>query len=295
MVGVEQTPAGSGDTMLIERYRGIICDLDGVVYRGTTAIAGAIETLMELAHRGVRIVFATNNASRRPEDVHDALTKLGLDLSFDRAPVITSAQAAAAFVADGVMPGTEVLAVGGRGVFDALREAGLSPLSGTESMRKGTFPDVVVQGAGAEVSWVDLARAACAIHRGALWVATNLDMTIPTAWGLAPGNGSLVAAVSSATAQQPAVVVGKPHAYLYRHAVKILGLPRSQVLTVGDRLDTDVAGAQRANLDSLLVLTGVSTRRDLEETPDHALPTFVASDLAGLLQPGRSAQSVATP
>lgn len=295
MVGVAHTSSGAGETMLIERYRGIICDLDGVVYRGTTAVAGSIETLMEVARRGIRIVFATNNASRRPEDVHNALTKLGLELTFDRAPVITSAQAAAALVAERFAPGTEVLAVGGHGVFDALHEAGLTPISGAESMRLATFPNVVVQGAGADVSWIDLARAACAIHRGALWVATNLDMTIPTAWGLAPGNGSLVAAVSSATSQDPAVVVGKPHAFLYRHAVKILGLPRSQVLAVGDRLDTDIAGAQLADLDSLLVFTGVSTRSELAQTPDDAIPTFVASDLTGLLQPCLPARSVTAP
>lgn len=282
MVGVDQRVR---ETQLIERYRGIICDLDGVVYHGTVAIPGAVETLMELSRRGVAIVFATNNASRHPEDVHAALSRLGLDLPFERAPVITSAQAAAELVAERYAPGTEVLAVGGRGVFDALTEAGLSPLSGADSLRTGTFPTVVVQGAGADVSWIDLARASGAIHQGALWIATNLDMTIPMAWGLAPGNGSLVAAVTSATSQRPAVVVGKPHAFLYRHAVKLLRLPRSQILAVGDRLDTDIAGARLADLDSLLVMTGVSTPSDLEMTPEEAKPTFVANDLAGLLQP----------
>jgi len=263
---------------LVEGFRGIICDLDGVVYRGRAAIPGAIETLSTLINGGIGVVFATNNASRTPGEVCGHLRELGLRI--EPSAVVTSAQAAAAHVATKFAGGTGVLAVGGPGVASALREVGMRPLV----PGSGEEVSVVVQGAGAGVSWTDLAEASFAIQAGAHWVVTNRDLTIPMQRGLAPGNGTLVAAVHAATLVEP-YVVGKPEPFLYRLAAERLGLEPEEIVAVGDRLDTDIAGARAAGLPSLLVLSGAHGTGDLAATPRSHQPTFVAADLAGLLAP----------
>lgn len=267
---------GSGGR-LVDGYRGIICDLDGVVYRGRVAVPGAVDTLMSVAQAGVDIAFATNNAARPADEVLRHLRALGIDIP--RATVITSAQAAAAYVADLVPAGSSVLAVGGPAVAAALREQGMHVVTRADARRA---PLVVVQGAGADVSWSDLAEAAYAVQAGAAWVATNRDMTIPMTRGLAPGNGTLVQAVSAACRAEP-VVVGKPGPKLYELALQQLRLKRSEVLVVGDRLDTDIAGAHAARMDALLVLSGVHGVEDLRRTPAGQRPTFIAESLVGLL------------
>lgn len=234
------------------------------------------------------MVFATNNASRTPGEVSGHLRELGLTV--EPSAVVTSAQAAASHVAASYEPGTAVLAVGGPGVAAALREAGLRPVS----RGSGDKVSVVVQGAGADVTWSDLAEASFAVQAGAHWVVTNRDLTIPMQRGLAPGNGTLVAAVHTATSVEP-FSVGKPEPFLYRLAVQRLGLSRQQIIAVGDRLDTDVAGATAAGLASLLVLSGAHTVNDLDGAPSSHQPTYVAADLTGLLAPPSSAGIVVSP
>jgi ribonucleotide monophosphatase NagD (HAD superfamily) len=138
----------------------------------------------------------------------------------------------------------------------------------------------VVQGYGPQVGWADLAEAAVAIRGGAQWVATNTDRTLPSPRGPLPGNGSLVAALRTALGREPDLVVGKPEPELFAIAARRVGATRP--LVVGDRLDTDIEGAVRAGMESLLVLTGVSTAADLLAAPPELRPTYVAPDLAGL-------------
>lgn len=274
--------------------RGILCDLDGVVYRGEVACPGAVEGLTAAKEAGVRVLYMTNNASRTPEAVAEHISRLGLPT--EPAEVLTASQVAAAVLAsrrdDGELRLDEdraILAVGGEGLGVALDEVGLPWRSPAETRRRaesGQAPGVVavVQGYGPDVGVSDLTEATYAIAAGATWLATNDDATLPTARGLAPGNGSLVAAVSHATGKDPEVV-GKPHAPAYRVAVSRLGLPVSQCLMVGDRLETDIAGAAGIGLMSALVLTGVSTREQAATAPvglrpDHVAPTI--PDLAFL-------------
>jgi ribonucleotide monophosphatase NagD (HAD superfamily) len=176
-----------------------------------------------------------------------------------------------------------VFAVGGPGVAHALTQAGLLPVGVSE------LPDApvaaVVQGLGIDVTWLELAEVGYQVQGGAMWVATNLDLMLPTSRGPAPGNGALVATVQSATTTKPHVV-GKPAADLYELARNLLNTERTETLVCGDRLDTDIAGANAAGLDSLLVLTGASRLRDLAFVVPAARPTYVAANLAGLLQPG---------
>jgi len=265
---------------LVARYDGVICDLDGVVYRGPVAVPGAVETLNDVVADRIGIVFATNNASRPPEEVEEHLRDLGVD---GRGwSVVTSSQSAAAYLAERLQAGTAVLAVGGAGVVQALDEVGLVPVRMPELA--DTPVEAMVQGLGVDVTWRELAEIGYLAQRGVTWVATNLDLFLPTAQGPAPGNGALVAAVRTATTAVPHVV-GKPGADLFDLARARLGTSPAATLACGDRLDTDIAGANAAGLDSLLVLSGACELRNLAFAPAAERPTYVASDLTGLLAP----------
>lgn len=249
---------------------GLVCDLDGVVYRGPSAVAHAVETLRAVA---VPIIYATNNAARPPPVVAQHLRELGLDVAQDQ--VVTSAQAGAAAIA-ARMPGARILAVGGEGVAIALQEAGLEPTRSAQDVAG------VMQGYGPAVSMSDLAEAAYAVRDGAWWVATNTDLTIPSERGIAPGNGTLVAAVQHAAGRGPDRVCGKPYPDLYVVAARRLGVPLERTIGVGDRLDTDIEGANVAGAASILVLTGVHSRDSIADAPRRQHPSVVIEDLRGL-------------
>jgi glycerol 3-phosphatase-2 len=263
---------------LIEGFDGIVCDLDGVVYRGGEAVPYAVDSLLSALSAGVRVVYATNNASRPPAEVAAHLDALGLPGPVSR--VVTSAQAGARHVAQHCSPGSRVLAVGGQGVTLALAEAGLFPVS-AEAMRSGPPVVAVVQGYGPQVAWSDLAEVAYAVQAGALWVATNIDSTLPTERGVAPGNGTLVGAVRAAVSVDP-VVVGKPQTPLYELSVAVLGTSIERTLGIGDRLDTDIMGASAAGIDSLFVFGGVHRWTDVAGAQPAARPRYVATDLRSL-------------
>ena len=273
------------ETTLADAYRGIVCDLDGVVRRGPVAVPDAVGVLTALTRRSVPVVYATNNASLTPQDIARQLQGLGLQVAAE--DVVTSSQAGAAHLAGCLPPGSAVLAVGGPGVSVALTEVGLHPVTGTHD---GAV--AVLQGYGPDVSATDLAHAAYAVEAGARWVATNLDSTLPTQHGVAPGNGALVAAVTVATGVQP-VAVGKPEPPLYALAVARLGCPAGDALAIGDRLDTDIAGATAAGLDSLWVLTGVDGLVSFAQAPGRPTPTYTATDLRALALPPQRADEQA--
>jgi len=258
---------------LVDRYDAIVCDLDGVVYRGDPAVPYAVDSL---SAAGIPIQYATNNASRSPADVGAHLRRLGLSVR-DTA-VATSSQAAAWLLTQHVAVGASVLAVGGGGVAEALRERGYVPVT-----TAGEEPVAVVQGYGADVTADDLAQAAYAVQQGALWLATNTDHTLPTAQGYAPGNGALVLAVGAAVGRGPDLVAGKPDEPLYLMCAERLGVAPERVLAIGDRLETDIEGAHEAGMESLLVLTGVHGVHDAVAAAPEARPTWVARDLRALL------------
>ncbi len=266
---------------LLGGYRALVCDLDGVVYRGLLAVPGAVESLRRVR---LPVLYATNNASRAPETVARHLTDLGLPVS--AGDVATSSQAGARHLAGALPAGSRVLAVGGPGVARALAAAGLAPVMPSDARREdcGAPAAGVLQGYGPEVTAADLAEASYAVASGAVWVATNTDATLPTERGTAPGNGTLVAAVASATGATP-VVVGKPHPPLYLLCADRMGEAAGDVLAIGDRLDTDIEGAARAGMDSVLVLTGVDGADSLAVAPREMRPTYLLEDLRGLHVP----------
>lgn len=224
---------------------------------------------------GLRPAFVTNNASRRPAIVAEHLTRLGVPASV--ADVVTSAQAAARWLADRLDPGSLVLVIGTEGLAEEVSEVGLRPVRSSDPL-----PAAVVQGHSPETAWADLAEAAVALLAGALWVAGNADATLPSGRGPLPGNGAMVAALVRATGREP-VVVGKPEPDLHLESVRRVGARHP--LVIGDRLDTDVLGAVRGGADSLLVLTGVVDRAELLAAPTGMRPTFVSADLRALGRP----------
>ncbi|MGR7027736.1 HAD-IIA family hydrolase [Geodermatophilus sp. URMC 62] len=263
--GCDRPPAQVHDVALL--------DLDGVVYVGPDAVPGVPAALAAAREAGMRLGFVTNNAARPPEEVAHHLTALGVPAGPDE--VITSSQAAASVVAGLLGRGARVLPVGGPGVAAALRAAGLTVVDRAEDA-----PAAVVQGYGREVGWAQLAEAVVAVRNGARHVATNADATIPSPRGPLPGNGAMVGVVRDVTGREP-LVTGKPDPAMHAECVRRTGAERP--LVVGDRLDTDIEGSQRAGAASLLVLSGVTDPATLLAAGPLHRPDLLAADAAGLL------------
>ncbi|MET1065380.1 MAG: HAD-IIA family hydrolase [Arthrobacter sp.] len=260
---------------LISTFDALLADLDGVVYAGRDAIPGAVESLRRLAGIGVGLGYVTNNASRTPAQVAQHLRELGAPAEDHQ--VVSSSQAAGELLASLLPAGSRVLVTGGASLAQEIELAGLVPVRS-----ESEAPVAVVQGFHPDVGWKDLAEAAYVIAGGALWVATNTDMSIPQARGIAPGNGTLVAAVAAATGQRP-LVAGKPEAPLFQAAAKRLAADRP--LVVGDRLDTDILGGNNAGFATVAVLTGVDTRESILAARTLERPDFLINDLTDLYRP----------
>ncbi|MGW2477780.1 HAD-IIA family hydrolase [Streptomyces sp. NPDC001665] len=274
MSGTSRTRPSGSSTALNEAYDTALLDLDGVVYAGGQAIDHAVEALGTARDGGMHLAYVTNNALRTPAAVAEHLTELGVPA--EATDVITSAQAVARLMADQLPAGARVLVIGGEGLRVALRERGLEPVESADD-----DPVAVVQGyGGPDLPWGRFAEASYAVNRGLPWFASNTDLTIPGARGIAPGNGAAVEVVRIATGAEPQVA-GKPLPPMHRETVLRTGAERP--LVVGDRLDTDIEGAFNGGVDSLLVLTGVTDAGQLvTAVPEHR-PTYIDADLRGLL------------
>lgn len=263
---------GRSDQPLRESYDLAVLDLDGVVYLGAEAVPGAARALESARDAGMRLAFVTNNAARPPSAVGDHLRRLGVEAADE--DVVTSAQAAARLLSDRLPKGSPVFLVGGEGLHEALVERGLRPVTDP-----GEDPAAVVQGYAPDLPYQRIVQGAILVASGLPWVASNTDLTIPTAGGVGPGNGALVRLVAEFAGRQPEVA-GKPEPPLFEETLARVGGDRP--LVVGDRLDTDIAGAVRMGWDSLVVLTGVTGLEELVRAGPEERPTYVAPDLAGL-------------
>ena len=263
------------DPSLLDLYDALLLDLDGTLMHGTVPIPHAAGAVDRARSAGVRVVFATNNASRTPQQAAAHLAAVGVDA--EPPEFVTSPQVASRLLAQRLGSGARVLIVGGPSLAEQITVEGLEP----------TFEDdetvaAVVQGWSPELGWAQLAEGSYAIRRGAYWMATNIDATLPTERGLAPGNGSMVAALRHATGVEPDVA-GKPEPGMFTVAAHDIAARRP--LVIGDRLDTDIEGAVRAEMDSLMVLTGVNTAEDALRAEPVRRPTFILPDLAQLAAP----------
>ncbi len=271
--------AGPRAASLATAYDLLMFDLDGVVYVDGHPIPHAPESIAHARQGGAHIAFITNNASRTPEQVAGQLRDFGIDAVAD--DVVTSAQAAARLALEAHGAEAPVAVLGAPGLVEALAEAGLEPVEVGDPRAVA-----VVSGYAPELPWRVIMQGATLIRNGLPWIATNTDLTLPTDNGLAPGHGMLVRLISEFAEVTPEVA-GKPRRPLLDETLRRVG--GDHPLMVGDRLDTDIAGATEAGTDSLLVMTGVSSLGDLLAAETDERPTWVGHDLTALGRPGLQA------
>ncbi|MGJ9497714.1 HAD-IIA family hydrolase [Actinotignum sp. GS-2025b] len=254
---------------LVSHFDGAIFDLDGVLYLGTDPAPNAADAYARAIAAGMRPLFLTNNASRTQEEVAAHLATVGI--SAPASTVLTSAMASTRLAAAQVPAGAKALVIGGNGLHRAVSETELVPVASADDN-----PDVVIMGFYPTIDWAALSEVALAIRRGALFVATNLDATLPMERGFMVGCGSLVAAVVNATGVTP-LSAGKPDPAIFAIGMEMLG--STHPLAIGDRLNTDIRGARAAGIPSLHVLTGVSAARDIMLAAPEERPDYLGDDL----------------
>lgn len=259
--------------VLAEPYDVILLDLDGVLYRWPEPIPGAAAAVGALRDAGKRIAFVTNNSSRTPAQVAERLGTVGVVAAPEE--VVTSALATAAILAE--RGARSAFVIGEEGLLEALAAAGIRAVT-----VPGDMPDVVVVGFDRGADYTKLKDASVLVDRGVPLVASNADASFPAPGGESwPGAGALLTVIETTTGAR-GEVFGKPEAPLFEQALASAGGDRP--LVVGDRLDTDIAGAARLGWDSALVLTGAARREDVESAPWR--PTIVVDDLSALVERG---------
>ena len=253
----------------------MLLDLDGVVYIGDDAVPGVIGALNQ-AHNefGMTLTCVTNNASRSSQRVAQHLRELGLAVTTE--DVVTSAQAGAAELAKLIPQGSNVFVLGSKDLAREVELVGLNP-SHDDSL---TY-DAMIQGYWPDMPFRILEFAAGVLRTGVPWIATNMDMTIPTPSGVAPGNGAVIVALGETVNRTPTLVAGKPQVPLMQQSIDRRNAMRP--LVIGDRLDTDIHGANNVGIDSLLVLSGVTTIEEILQAPIELRPTYLAWDASAVL------------
>lgn len=264
---------------LIDGYDAALFDLDGVIYLGPQVVPGATELMANLRLLDKRVLFVTNNAARPAQVVIDQL--LGLGIYADDDCVLTSAQVAATALGTQLDAGSRLLVCGSPSLVELLREAGFRIVTSAAER-----PAAVIQGYDPDLNWGRLDEAALALQAGALWFACNNDASRPTDRGLVPGVGGAIAVLATALGGSP-TIFGKPFRPMLDEAIRRTGARRA--IFVGDRLDTDVAGANRAGLDSLMVFSGAHGKADLVAASVDSRPSYIGADVGVLLEPPRVA------
>lgn len=255
----------------------LIIDMDGVLWHGNQPLPGLLDFFHTLRSKRLPFILATNNASQTKKQYVDKLAALNIDVSTSE--ILTSGSATAVYLAKRYEPAsTRVFVIGENGATKPLLEQGfsLTDLFEIKSEDSSRGADVVVCGLDRHLSWEKLATATLNIRAGADFIGTNGDTTLPTERGVTIGNGAILAALEAATGVKP-LLVGKPEPIMYQQALKILGTKPEETVAIGDRLNTDILGAVRTGIRSLLVLSGISTRHDLQSVDYH--PTWVMQDI----------------
>lgn len=265
--------------------RGVLFDMDGVIYVGTQALPGVQEAIDYLTSTGRAFLFVTNNASKTPEQFVERLAEMGIPVRPEQ--VLGSAEATAGWLADQVThqgwPRGPVIVIGQDGLNVALKRHGFELTTDPHAAM------YAVAGISFKLTYEELANVALAIRRGARFIGTNSDATYPSERGLLPGAGSILALLATASGQQP-LVIGKPNRSMYEQAMARLNLTAGQTLMVGDRYDTDISGASLLGLWTAGVLTGISSRADFERA--NPPPHLIADNLPDLVHQLRRADEL---
>jgi HAD superfamily hydrolase (TIGR01450 family) len=260
----------------------LLVDLDGVVYRGRVPVPGMAELLCARAEAGDRIVYVTNNSRSHRDQYRERLQEIGVPLlPTPEQSIVTAARATAVLLSEASPPGRVAMVFGGPGLARELNDVGIATVGPTDDGLAAT-PDTLVVGVDFDLTYERLSIACECVRRGARFWATNRDSIFPAEDGLKAGAGSMVAAVAYATSREPDMVVGKPEPILFEAAAELAGVPVRDAVVIGDNLRTDIGAAIRLGARSVLMLTGVSSRADLEAAPESAHPTAVAEDAVAL-------------
>ena len=268
--------------------RALIIDMDGVLWHGTHPIPGLTDFFQTLNDLQIRFILATNNASLTPEQYVTKLAQMGVTVA--RNQILTSGIATALYLSEQVNPAeTRVFVIGVDGATQPLIDRGFT-LTGlyevkknNDSVEKGA--DIVVCGKDETLTWDKLATATLNIRAGAKFIGTNADTTLPTEHGITHGNGAILAALEVATGVAP-TIIGKPEPIIYQQALALLGVEPDETVAIGDRLETDILGAVRTGIRSIMVLTGISSEDDLQASEYQ--PTWVMPDIRAVTQALRS-------
>ena len=260
----------------------LIIDMDGVLWHGTQPMPGLTDFFQTLDDLQIPFILATNNASQTPEQYVSKLAKMGVTIT--KKQILTSGTATALYLSKQVNPTkTRVFVVGEDGATQPLIDHGFT-LTGlyevnndSDASKKGA--DIVVCGKDETLSWAKLATATLNIRAGAKFIGTNADTTLPTEHGITHGNGAILAALEVATGVSP-TIIGKPEPIIYQQALALLGVDPDKTVAIGDRLETDILGAVRTGIRSIMVLTGISTEADLKESAYQ--PTWVMPDIRAI-------------
>lgn len=254
----------------LEDIEALIIDMDGVLWHGNRPQEGIEVFFRGLRQRQLRFVLATNNASLTPAEYVSKLANFGVAIA--ESEILTSGTATAVYLAQHYEPEqTRVFVIGSSGLIEPLKARGFILTDLYEA-----DVDLVVCGLDRELSWDKLASACYALQAGARLIASNGDTSLPTERGFAPGNGAVLAAITAATAVKP-FIIGKPEPILYQQAMQVLASSKERTVALGDRLDTDILGAMHAGIRSILLLSGISTRSELESLPYQ--PTWIYDDI----------------
>ena len=239
------------DINFLRAKEAFICDMDGVIYHGNRLLPGVVEFVDWLKRANKKFVFLTNSSERSPRELGEKLGRLGLDVAENH--FFTSAMATADFLAR-QCPGGTAYVIGETGLINAMYNAGFS--------MNDNNPDYVVMGETHSYSYEKLEKAVNLVRRGAKLIGTNPDLTGPIESGIAPATGALIAPIELATGVK-AYFVGKPNPLMMRNALKKIGAVREVTAIIGDRMDTDILAGMEAEIETVLVLSGVTSREDL--------------------------------
>ncbi|MBI3923482.1 MAG: phosphoglycolate/pyridoxal phosphate family phosphatase [Armatimonadetes bacterium] len=260
--------------MKVSSIRTVLLDMDGVIYLGKRVVPGAVAAIARLRENGLRVCFCSNNSSKSRTDYQEKLRSLGIPSEIEE--IVNSARATALYLEEtGKLP-CRVLVVGGAGLGEELSSVG------AEVVVDGvTEADFVIVGFDRQFNYETLTRAFKALEKGAGFIATNRDATLPLEDGQYPGGGTMVAAIETAIGRPP-IVIGKPSPYSLLKLLEQVGGSPETAMMVGDRLETDILAGKQGGLQTTLVLTGVSTREEADEAPDCMTPDHVLDSVANL-------------
>ncbi len=266
-------------TSKIFDYDAIIFDMDGVIWRGENTIEENITFIRRWKEMGKVVRFLTNNSTKTREHYMERLRKVGINVRSDE--IVTSSWAAAQWLKrKGI---DEVFLIGEEGLISEIERVGIKVIKDPFLViKEKKSPPAVVLGMDRGFTYYKLWAGMIVIERGGLFVVTNEDATYPVPGGKAPGGGSLASALKRASGKRPNVVVGKPNRYLFHFALRDTKIPKKRILMVGDRIETDIKGANRIGIDSILVLTGVSSMEDVNSS--SIKPKYVVGSLDELLK-----------